>query len=458
MSNLFTFQPNLPLSIYSLVLLYTANRLRNLRRDALRTLESTSTIETEQQVIDNSSSTGSTGPTGLSGLSIVGSTGSTGPDGPQGPQGFQGPIGLTGNTGLIGFKGFDGPAGLGGPSFLVPASVWTTRKTPNYNDPSPSYNPSRIATDGNNIFLTASSNSNILMRSADGGNTWAYSNFYPEDSDPVPVIAYGNGIFLAISSINDYSFFSSDGGLNWNLIDGEIVIGKSITYQRLRYFPAVNLFVAVGYNNTDSTGFIAYFNPDFTLWTVYTSSTFNGVTLYDIALVDSAAPYPDYVIVGSNGGGKIYRGDFFGGFADKTPANCPNVRTVVANSDFSIIVAAGEANNNNSYAYSTDSGNNWTTVFSGFSGLNLTFQSMVYVPSKNIFVAVADPGPNNGSNNSLQFPLVYTTSDGISWTRRNASSQMQWNDITASDNKLVAVASNSFTVSGFQSFIMTSDI
>lgn len=443
------------LSLALFTTLYTLNKIKQIKKSAVRTEE---IVEIDESIIANT--TGPTGPIGPAGLSIVGATGIAGIDGNQGPQGFQGPQGPVGLIGNIGVQGFQGPQGQGDSTLLVPASIWTTVKTPNFNDPT--FIPTRIAY-GQNTFLACSSiNSQLLLKSTDDGVTWDYSNFNPQDpsTDYVPVIAFGQGVFVAFSLGNNYYYTSADQGTTWTP-EAQLILGSTINYTRLRYLQNANLFVVLG-NINSSNAFYATASDPVNVGFNNLQTSFNNFTWYDVVFnsIDNV-----YYLVGQDSGGNgiIYSGTNISNvssFVNVTPLNPPQFRTISISDDSLRMVAAGAGANGNSFAYYDRTTSSWVSVAGPLVSNNVTFESMIYESSKDVFVAVGNPGNNISTNANLQLASVYTTRDGISWSSRNASTQMQWYDIASSGMTQVAIANNSFNFgsSVYQCSVMTSPV
>lgn len=246
-------------------------------------------------------------------------------------------------------------------------------------------------------------------------------------SNPWRDMEYGNGIFLTvgISMMGSYTNCISSNGTSWKPIKASatsnyICFGNG----KFVFFNARHIYISTDgthwktYNNllptaANNTGLIKYLNNQFIIAggnVLYYStdgenwkqSNRNGITTMGAYWRDIAYGNGIYVMIYLTGStGTIAYSTDLENWTEKNIGSFIPYRIAYGNGKFVII-----CNNSTTTAYSTD-GINWT-VQTGAMDTNIKCQTLGY--ENNLFIAA---GGSFGVN------TYYTSSDGISWTKRS---------------------------------------
>ncbi len=237
-------------------------------------------------------------------------------------------------------------------------------------------------------------------------------------SAPWNSMTYGNGLFVAVASSGTSNrVMTSPDGINWTTrTSAGDYLWEAVTYGN-------GIFVAVGSSSGTSNQVMT--SPDGINWTMRTSAANNSWT--EVA-------YGNGLFVATSQSGTNNRV-----MTSPDGVNWTS-RTSAADNTWSgltygngMFVAVAQTGTSNRVMTSTD-GTTWNTQTS----VDNTWTDVTY--GNGIFVAVA----TNGTG-------VMTSSNGTSWTARNAATSNSWQDVTFGNGIFVAVS-----MSGSGDRVMTS--
>jgi hypothetical protein len=270
-----------------------------------------------------------------------------------------------------------------------------------------------------------------VMRSTDSGVTWssvstgASTSFYD--------ITYANGLFVAVGSAIIYT--SSNGGLTWTSRTNPNRLWTDIAYGN-------GLFVVVGYYVSGATNTARWtYSSDGVTWTESTSYSYGhlfGTICYGNGY---------FMCLGNeyyDGGGPVagLPGEAWRSSDGNTWAYCgwPGDGYVFTGIAYGVGSFVGTLNNGTSSAVlSTDNGATWDTQTTP-SG---SWGSVRYLNEG--FIATAATG--------VAATSIMTSALGSTWTARTAASGSNWVNTTATDDRIVAVATT-----GHPNQVMTSSL
>ncbi len=232
-------------------------------------------------------------------------------------------------------------------------------------------------------------------------------------------VAFGNGIFVAVSSDGTGTLRAmiSTNGISWTIQDTQSTAPfRSVVLGNNRFVAiAPGNFLARS-TNALGTAWEERPMPNGNNWNSVTFGTQNGTPTF-IAVSDGADNR------------KMARSITDGqSFTDAFPPETTNTWTSVAFGN-SIFVAIASSGVNGRIAQTTDNGTSWLGPAIVPPDIS-AWQSIIF--SNSLFVAVSTSGTSR----------VMTSSDGTTWTLRQAAEANGWRSIAFGNGTFVAVANN----------------